>query len=109
MLFSWSALHRVCFGVGCMEVTVAYCHSLLHPDIVKRDFEEIRSAGARRIVYAIHEQEAQRWPRDLETSPPQAHAARPKVYICYTRYQNLIAVPSPAPTSDTFHHPQSRL
>jgi hypothetical protein len=92
-----------------MEVTVAYYHSLLHPDIVKRDFEEIRSAGAGSIVYAIHEQEAQRWPRDLERGLGQAQDAGLKVHLSLGRYGNLFAGPSLVPSWYTFRHPQSRV
>lgn len=109
ILFSCIALHPVCFVVGCMEVTVAYYHSLLHPDIVKRDFEEIRSAGAGSIVYAIHEQEAQRWPRDLERGLAQAQDAGLKVHLSLGRYGNLFAGPSLVPSWYTFRHPQSRV
>ena len=45
-----------------MDITVAYFHPLLHPEVVRRDFEQIRAAGATSIVYALHEQEEQRWP-----------------------------------------------
>jgi hypothetical protein len=92
-----------------MEVTVAYYHSLLHPDIVKRDFEEIRSAGAGSIVYAIHEQEAQRWPRDLERGLAQAQDAGLKVHLSLGRYGNLFAGPFLVPSWYTFRHPQSRV
>src|SRR5258708_19842855 len=91
-----------------MEVTVAYYHSLLHPDIVKRDFEEIRSAGAGSIVYSIHEQEAQRWPRDLERGLAQAQDAGLKVHLSLGLYGNLFARPSLLPSSYTFCTPLSR-
>ncbi len=52
--------------VGLMDITVAYFHPFLHPEIVKRDFEQIRAMGAGSVVCAIHEQEEQRWSRDLE-------------------------------------------
>ena len=55
-----------------MDITVAYFHPLLHAEVVKHDFEQIRATGAGSIVYAIHEQEAQRWPRDLERGLRQA-------------------------------------
>jgi hypothetical protein len=92
-----------------MEVTVAYYHTLLHPDVVKRDFEEIRSAGAGSIVYAIHELEEQRWPRDLERGLAQAQDAGLKVHLSLGRYGNLFAGPSLMPSWYTFRHPQSRV
>ena len=92
-----------------MDITVAYFHSLLHPDIVKRDFDEIRSAGAGSIVYAIHEQEDQRWPRDLERGLNQAQDAGLKVHLSLGRYGNLFAGPSFVPSWYTFRHPQSRV
>ena len=49
-----------------MDISVAYFHPLLHPEIVKHDFDRIRATGAGSIVYAVHEQEQQRWPHDLE-------------------------------------------
>jgi hypothetical protein len=95
--------------VGCMEISVAYYHSFLHPDVVKRDFDEIRSAGAGSIVYAIHEQEEQRWPRDLERGLCQAQDAGLKVHLSFGRYGNLFAGPSFVPSWYTFRHPQSRV
>ncbi len=92
-----------------MEITVAYFHPLLHPDSTKRDFEEIRSAGAGSIVYAIHEQEEQRWPRDLERGLSQAQDAGLKVHLSLGRYGNLFAGPSLVPSWYTFRHPQSRV
>ncbi|HKV02467.1 MAG TPA: hypothetical protein VJQ26_10105, partial [Ktedonobacteraceae bacterium] len=73
------------------------------------DFEEIRSAGAGSIVYAIHEQEAQRWPRDLERGLAQAQDAGLKVHLSLGRYGNLFAGPSLVPSWYTFRHPQSRV
>ncbi len=96
-------------GVGCMEITIAYYHSFLHSDVVKRDFDEIRSAGAGSIVYAIHEQEEQRWPRDLERGLCQAQDAGLKVHLSFGRYGNLFAGPSFVPSWYTFRHPQSRV
>src|SRR5256885_3211312 len=49
-----------------LEKTNAYFHPLLHAEVVKHDFEQIRAIGAGSIVYAVHEQEAHCWPRDLE-------------------------------------------
>ena len=56
----YPVLHFIRLVVGYMDITVAYFHSLLRPDVVKRDFDEIRAAGAGSIVFAIHEQEDQR-------------------------------------------------
>jgi hypothetical protein len=92
-----------------MEITVAYFHPLLHPETLKHDFDQIRAAGAGSIVYAIHEQEAQRWPRDLERGLRQARDAGLKVYLSLGRYGNLFAGPSLVPSWYTFHHPKSRV
>jgi len=92
-----------------MDITIAYFHSLHHPDIVKQDFEQIRATGAGSIVYAIHEQEAQRWPRDLERGLRQAQDANLKVYLSLGRYGNLFAGPAFIPSWYTFHHPNSRV
>src|SRR5204862_7274263 len=92
-----------------MDITVAYFHSLLHVEVVKQDFEQIRAMGAGSIVYAIHEQEAQRWPRDLERGLRQAQDAGLKVYLSLGRYDNLFAVPLVVPSWYTFHHPNSRV
>ena len=62
-----------------MDITVAYFHPLMHPDIVKRDFDQIRATGTGNIVYTIHEQEEQRWPRDLERGLLMAQDAGLKV------------------------------
>jgi hypothetical protein len=95
--------------VGCMEITVAYYHSLFHPDVVKRDFDQIRSAGAGGMVYAIQEMEEQRWPRDLERGLQQAQDAGLKVHLSLGRYGNLFAGPTLMPSWYTFRHPQSRV
>jgi len=92
-----------------MEITVAYFHSLLHPDVVKRDFDEIRAAGAGSIVYTIHEQEEQRWPRDLERGLGQAQDEGLNVHLSLGRYGNLFAGPSLVPSWYTFRNPQSRV
>ena len=95
--------------MGKMDITVAYFHSLLRSDVVKQDFEQIRSVGASSIVYAIHEQEEPRWSRDLERGFRQAHDAGLKVSLSMGRYGNLFAGPSLTPSWYTFHHPQSRV
>src|SRR5438874_6244592 len=95
--------------VGFMEITVAYFHPLLHPDVAKRDFDQIRSAGAGSIVYAIHEQEEQRWPRDLERGMRLVQDAGLKIHLSLGRYGNLFAGPSLVPSWYTFRHPQSRV
>jgi hypothetical protein len=92
-----------------MDITVAYFHSLLHPEVVKQDFDQIRAAGAGSIVYAVHEQEAQCWPRDLERGLRQAQDAGLKVHLSLGRYGNLFAGPSPMPSWYTFQHPNSRV
>jgi len=92
-----------------MDITVAYFHPFLHPEIVKRDFEHIRAVGAGSIVYAIHEQEEQRWSRDLERGLRQAQDAGLKVYLSLGRFGNLFAGPSPIPSWYTFRHPESRV
>lgn len=92
-----------------MDITVAYFHPLLQPDTVKRDFEQIRAVGASSIVYAIHEQEEQRWSRDLERGLRQAQDTGLKVYLSLGRYGNLFAGPSLMPSWYTFRHPQSRV
>ncbi|TMC89451.1 MAG: hypothetical protein E6J10_01130 [Chloroflexi bacterium] len=92
-----------------MDITVAYFHPLLHAEVVKHDFEQIRAMGAGSIVYAIHEQEAQRWPRDLERGLRQAQDVGLKVYLSLGRYGNLFAGPLVVPSWYTFHHPKSRV
>ena len=92
-----------------MDITVAYFHPLLHAEVVKHDFEQIRAMGAGSIVYAVHEQEAQRWPRDLERGLRQAQDAGLKVYLSLGRYGNLFAGPLGVPSLYTFHHPKSRV
>lgn len=93
--------------VGDMDITVAYFHALLHPDIVKRDFEQIRAVGAGSIVYAIHEQEEQCWSRDLERGLRVAQDLGLKVHLSLGRYGNLFAGPSLMPSWYTFRHPES--
>lgn len=95
--------------VGNMDITVAYFHPFFHPDAVKRDFEQIRAVGATSIVCAIHEQEDQRWPRDLERGLRLAQDAGLKVLLSLGRYGNLFAGPSHVPSWYTFRHPQSRV
>ena len=92
-----------------MDITVAYFHPLLHPEAVKRDFDQIRASGAASIVYAIHEQEAPRLERDLERGMCQAQDAGLKVYLSMGRYGNLFAGPVLMPSWYTFHHPKSRV
>jgi hypothetical protein len=92
-----------------MDITIAYFHSLHHPEVVKQDFEQIRATGAGSIVYAIHEQEAQRWPRDLERGLRQAQDAGLKVHLSLGRHGNLFAGPSLVPSWYTFHHPNTRV
>ena len=92
-----------------MDITVAYFHPLMHPDIVKRDFDQIRATGTGNIVYTIHEQEEQRWPRDLERGLLMAQDAGLKVHLSLGRYGNLFAGPSLMPSWYTFRHPHSRV
>jgi hypothetical protein len=99
----------ILFLVDLMDITVAYFHPLLHPEAIKHDFEQIRTTGAGSIVYAVHEQEAQRWPRDLERGLQQAQDVGLKVYLTLGRYGNLFAGPSLMPSWYTFHHPKSRV
>src|SRR5215472_14102938 len=79
--------------IGDMDITVAYFHPLFHPEVVKRDFEQIRALGAGSIVYALHEQEEQRWPRDVERGFRLAQEAGLKVYLSLGRFGNLFASP----------------
>ncbi|WP_149400123.1 hypothetical protein [Dictyobacter arantiisoli] len=94
-------------AVKIMDITVAYFHPLFRQDVVKQDFAQIRAAGATSIVYAIHEQEEQRWPRDLERGLQLARDAGLKVYISPGRFGNLFAGPVYMPSWYTFRHPQS--
>lgn len=93
--------------VGNMDITVAYFHPFFHPEAIKRDFEQIRATGATGIVYAIHEQEEQRWPRDFERGLALAQEAGLKVYLSLSRFGNLFAGPVFMPSWYTFHHPES--
>ncbi len=92
---------------GVMNITVAYFHSFFHPEIVKRDFEQIRASGAGNIVYALHEQEEPRWPRDLERGLRQAQDAGLKVHLSLGRFGNLFAGPTFMPSWYTFHNARS--
>lgn len=92
-----------------MDITVAYFHTLLRPDILKQDFQAIRASGASSLVYAIHEQEEQRWARDFERGLNQAHDAGLKMYVSLGRFGNLFAGPALVPSWYTFRHPQSRV
>jgi hypothetical protein len=92
-----------------MDITVAYFHPLLHADVVKQDFEQIRAAGASSILYAIHEQEEQRLQRDMERGLRQAQDAGLKVHVSPGRHGNLFAGPSFVPSWYTFRHLQSRV
>jgi hypothetical protein len=92
-----------------MDITVAYFHPLFHPETVKQDFHQIRATGASSIVYAVHEQEEQRWSRDLERGLNQAQDAGLKVHLSLGRYGNLFAGPAHMPSWYTFRHPLSRV
>jgi hypothetical protein len=92
-----------------MDITVAYFHPLFHSEMVKRDFEQIRAAGASNIVYALHEQEEQRWPRDIERGVRLAHESGLRFHISLGRFGNLFAGPSLMPSWYTFRHPQSQV
>ncbi len=90
-----------------MDITIAYYHSFFHPETMKRDFERMRAAGATNIVYAIHEQEEPRWPRDFERAVRLAQDAGLKVHLSLGRFGNLFAGPMFMPSWYTFHHPES--
>lgn len=92
-----------------MDITVAYFHPLLHPNIVQHDFAQIRAVGAKSIVYAIHEQEETRYSRDLERGLRQAQDVGLKVYLSLGCFGNLFAGPTLAPSWYTFRHPESRV
>ncbi len=92
-----------------MDIIIAYFYPLHHPEFVKRDFDQIRATGASGIVYAIHEQEGTRWPRDLERGMQQAQDAGLKVYLSLGRYGNVFSGPIPMPSWYTFRHPRSRV
>jgi len=106
--FSCAPLHSY-FWAGAMDITIAYFHPLHHAEVVKQDFDQIRAVGAGSIVYAIHEQEAQRWPRDLERGLRLAQDTGLKVYLSLGRYGNLFAGPALMPSWYTFHHPDTRV
>jgi len=90
-----------------MDITIAYYHSFFHPETMKRDFERMRAAGATSIVYAIHEQEEPRWPRDFERAVRLAQDAGLKVHLSLGRFGNLFAGPTFMPSWYTFRHPES--
>jgi hypothetical protein len=92
-----------------MDITIAYFHPLLRPDVVKQDFEQIRSAGANSILYTFHEQEDQRAPRDFERGLQQAQDAGLKINLSLGRFGNLFAGPALVPSWYTFRHLQSRV
>lgn len=92
-----------------MDITVAYFHSLHHPAVAKRDFEQIRAVGATSIVYAMHEQETQRWPRDLEHGFRLAQDMGLKVYLSLGGYGNVFGGPAHIPGWYTFKHLDSRV
>jgi hypothetical protein len=92
-----------------MDITVAYFHSLLRPEVVKQDFEQIRATGASTLVYAIHEQEELRWPRDFDRGLRLAADAGLKIHLSLGRFGNLFAGPALVPSWYTFRHPQSRV
>src|SRR5438876_2969532 len=92
-----------------MDITVAYFHPLLYPDIVKQHFDQIRAVGVGSIVYGLHEQEEQRWSRDLERGFRQAQDAGLKVHLSLGQFGNLFAGPQRLPSWYTFHHLQSRV
>lgn len=95
--------------VAFMDITVAYFHALLHPEVIKHDFEQIRLAGANSIVYTIQEQEEQRGPRDFERGLRQARDAGLRIHLSLGRFGNLFAGPALVPSWYTFRHPQSRV
>jgi hypothetical protein len=95
--------------VGLMDITIAYYSPFFRPDIVKQDFEQIRSVGAGSIVYAIQEQEEMRYSRDLERGFRYARDIGLKVYLSLGRFGNLFAGPSLTPSWYTFRNPQSRV
>ncbi len=92
-----------------MDITVAYFHALLRPEVVKQDFEQIRATGANSVLYTIHEQEEQRWQRDFERGLRLAQDAGLKFHLSLGRFGNLFAGPSLMPSWYTFRHPQSRV
>jgi hypothetical protein len=92
-----------------MDITVAYFHPFFHPEVTRRDFEQIRAAGATTIVFAVHEQEEMRYSRDLERGLRQAQEAGLKIHLSLGRFGNLFAGPSLMPSWYTFRHPQSRV
>ena len=48
-------LPLILFLKDVMDITVAYFQPFLHPDMVKRDFDQIRASGASSIVYTVHD------------------------------------------------------
>jgi len=92
-----------------MDITVAYFHSFFRPEMLKQDFQAIRASGANSLVYAIHEQEEQRWLRDFERGLRQARDAGLKIHLSLGRFGNLFAGPALVPSWYTFRHPQSRV
>ncbi len=92
-----------------MDIIVAYFHPLFRPEVVKQDFEQIRSAGASSILYTVHEQEEQRAPRDFERGLRLAHDAGLKINLGLGRFGNLFAGPLQMPSWYTFRHLQSRV
>jgi hypothetical protein len=92
-----------------MDITIAYFHSFFRPEMLKQDFQAIRASGANSLVYAIHEQEEQRWLRDFERGLRQARDAGLKIHLSLGRFGNLFAGPALVPSWYTFRHPQSRV
>ncbi|HEU5199925.1 MAG TPA: hypothetical protein VFU32_09820 [Ktedonobacterales bacterium] len=92
-----------------MEIIVAYFHPLLNPDTVARDFDEISLAGAHAVLCALHEQDVQRWPKDLERGFSLAHEMGLKLYVSLSRHGGIFSGPQLIPSWYPFRHPQTRL
>jgi hypothetical protein len=92
-----------------MESIVAYYHPFWHPGHLERDLRDIQQSGAGTVLFAIHEEDAQRWPRDLARGLHLARSAGLRVYASLARYGGIFGGPHLVPSWYTFRHPETRV
>jgi len=92
-----------------MESIVAYYHPFWHPGHLERDLKEIQQSGASAVLYAIHEEDTQRWPGDVARGLHLAHDVGLRIYASLARYGGIFGGPHLVPSWYTFRHPETRV
>jgi hypothetical protein len=92
-----------------MESIIAYYYPFWHPGHLEHDLREIQQSGATAVLFAIHEEDVHRWPRDLARGLNLPRTLGLRVYASLARYGGIFNGPHLVPSWYTFRHPETRV